>query len=106
MKNDTLRSEQALEQIRKFKIEAELDQRKKFKHGYCRDEAIPNRTKFKTDRARADHEQFLRRLGEAKRFSAADDCFAVKLRERQLNWSAAGRNHDVLCFELLRLVVR
>src|SRR5437016_5308241 len=106
MENDTLRSQQALEQIRKFKIEADRDPRKEFKHRYFGAEAIPNRTEFEADRARADHEQFLRRFRKAKRFSAADDCFAVKLRERQLNWSAAGRNHDVLCFELLRLVVR
>src|SRR6266481_2950175 len=106
MKRDALGREQALKQIREFEIEADSNTRKKFEHGYLRTESVPNRTQLEADRARADHKEFLRRLCEAKRFGAADDCFAVKLRERQLSRSAAGRNHDVLCFQLLRLAVR
>src|SRR4029077_18732276 len=88
MKNDTLRSQQALEQIRQLKVEADSNTRKKFQYRHFRTEPVPNRTQLEADRACADHKKFLRRLRKTKCFRAADNSFAIKLRERQLDWGA------------------
>ncbi len=106
MKNDTLRSQRALEQIREFEIETDRDTRQKFEDRYFGAEAVPNRTELETNRARADDKKFRRRFGEKKCFRAADDCFAIKLCERQLNCGATGCDNDVFRFDLLRLAFR
>ena len=103
VKSHALGGERALKQVRQFEIESDRDARQKFQHRHFRTEPVPDRTEFEPDRAGADHQQFLWRLGETQRFGAADDCFAVKLRERQFHRHAAGRDDDVFRLDLLCL---
>ena len=104
-KRHALSGEQTLKQIRQLKIEPERDARQKFQHRYFRTEPVPDGTQLEADRAGADHDQFLWSLGERQRFGAADDCFAVKFRERQFHRRAAGGNDDIFCLDLLRLAI-
>ena len=58
---------------------------------------------FQPDRAAADDKKFLRRLLEGERLGAAHDHVAVELHVRQFHRHAAGRDDDVLRFDLLAL---
>src|SRR5207244_8812106 len=93
----------ALEQIRELEIKAERDARQKFQHRHFATEAVPNRAQFEPNRTCTDHEKFLWRLLEAKRFGTADDGFAIEFCERQLDSHASSRNHDIFCLDFLRL---
>jgi len=101
MKLDALRSERALEQIRQLEVETHGNARQKFEHCHFATETVPNRTELEPDRARADNEKFLWRLGKTERFSAANDCLAVEFRERQFDRYTPGCNKDVLRLDLL-----
>ena len=106
MKRDALSRKQTLEQIRKLEIESDSNTREKFEHGHFRTEPVPNGTQFEADRARADDKKLLWGFGERKCFGAADDRFAIELRKRQFHRAAPSSDHNVFCFELLRIAVR
>src|ERR1700719_3838219 len=101
MKSDALRRKRALQQIRELEIETDGDPRQEFEDRYFGTKSRPNRSKLESDRARANHEKFLRRFRKSKRLGAADDCFAIELRKRQFDRRAAGRDDDVFGFDLL-----
>ena len=105
MKGNSLRRERALQQVRQLEIETDGDPRQEFENRYFGTKPGPNRSKLETDRARTDDEEFGGRFCESKRFGAAHDCFAVKLRKRQLNRSAASCDDNVFGFDLLCLSV-
>ena len=90
-----------MKQVRQLEIEADRDPGQEFENGHFGTKPGPNRSELETDRARADNEEFARRFCESKRFGAADDCFAVKLRKRQFDRRAASRDDDVFGFNLL-----
>src|SRR5436190_7207446 len=101
MESHALGGERFLQQVCQLEIEAECDPREKFEHNYFGAEPTPDRAKFKTDRATANDEKFLRRLLKGERLGAADDYFAVELHVGQLDRHAAGGDEDVGCLDLL-----
>src|SRR5207247_8262100 len=103
VESHALTSEQTLKQVRQFKIEPERNAWQKFQHRHFRTEPVPDGTQFEANRASADNDQFLWRLRELQRFGAADDCCAVKFRERQFHRRASRSDDDVFRLDLLRL---
>src|SRR5262245_43787249 len=101
MKDHALGREGTLQQIRELKIKSESNPGEEFEDDDFRTKPAPDRTEFETDGTAANDDKLLRRFFERKGLSAAHDDVAIEFHVRQFNWNAAGRDNNVVGFDLL-----